>query len=114
MLKVTTKTHGDVVQIDLDGAIDGSDSCRKIHDVIRTQMQAGRPNFVFNLSGVDWVNSLGVGFLVAAAVSAARQDAVVRLFGLTPRVDQVLRACGVVPHVWQGFESEEEALASFE
>jgi anti-anti-sigma factor len=114
MVTVTKRTTGDISLFDLAGAIDGGDSCRKIHEAIRGSLEAGHRKIVLTLTRVDWINSLGVGFLAAACVSAARQDAVVRLVGLSPRVDTVLRACGIVPHVWKDFQDEQSALESLQ
>lgn len=113
MLKVTSSKSGEVSRIALSGAIDGSESCRDIYQAIGREIDGGGRRIILDASGVDWINSMGVGFLVAASVSAVRQGVLVRLCGLTPRVDTVLRACGVVPHVWKAYGTEEEALASF-
>jgi len=113
MLTVTQRMNGDTVLLDLAGVIDGGDSCRRIHELMNAGLEDGHRNFVLNLGGVDWINSLGVGFLAAASVSAVREKAIVRLVALTPRVDTLLRSCGVVPHVWKVFPDEQEALASF-
>jgi anti-anti-sigma factor len=114
MLTVTKRTNDDTSLLDLVGAIDGSDSCRKIHEGIKGSLEAGHRKIVLNLTGVEWINSLGVGFLAAACVSASREDAVVRLVGLSPRVDKVLRACGIVPHIWKHFTDERSALESLQ
>lgn len=113
MLSISRETTGDVVALRMSGAIDGGESCRAIHEAIRKGLDSGLRKFVFNLANVEWINSLGVGFLVAASVSATGQDAVVRIVGMTARVDSVLQASGVVPHIWQNFATEEDALASF-
>ncbi|HMB70799.1 MAG TPA: STAS domain-containing protein [bacterium] len=113
MLKVNRKQHDDVAMIELTGEIDGSDSCRVIHEAIRKSLADGRRKFVFNLAGVDWINSLGTGFLVAAAVAASREGAAVRIVGMKPRVSDVLKACGVVPHVWPAYDEESTAMDSF-
>ena len=107
MLKVKRRLNEGTMVVDLDGAIDGSESCRAIHEAIAKSLAEGQTQFVFNLEKVDWLNSLGTGFLVAAAVSASRQGAVVRLVGLVPRVAGVLKACGVVPHVWKDYPDVE-------
>lgn len=113
MMNVHRHQRDDVVVIRLSGSIDGGDSCRAIHDAIRKALGENRRKFVFDLADVDWVNSLGTGFLVAAAVAASREGAAVRLVGLAPRVADVLEACGVVPHVWPAFPDEDQAVASF-
>jgi anti-sigma B factor antagonist len=110
MLKISARAHDDVLMVILEGTIDGGESCRKIYDVIKDNLASGGRKFIMNLGAVEWINSLGVGFLVAAAVSASRDGAVVRLFGLNPRVSTLLNACGVVPHVWPAFPDESTAL----
>jgi anti-sigma B factor antagonist len=112
MLKVNRKEKDGISVIELSGAIDGSDSCRAIHEAIRKSLSEGRRKFVFNLDGVEWVNSLGTGFLVAAAVAASREGAAVRIVGMKQRVSDVLEACGVVPHVWPAFDDESAAVKS--
>jgi anti-anti-sigma factor len=114
MLTLTKQMHGDTVVVNLEGTIDGSDSCRRIHEIMKDGLSTGHKQFVLNFEGVDWINSLGVGYLAAASVSAVKDDADIRLVGLSPRVDPVLRACGIVPHVWMVFESMSEALESFD
>jgi anti-anti-sigma factor len=113
MVSVNVRLRDDVAVLSVDGPIDGSDSCRKIHEVIKENLDAGRKKFVMDLQRVGWINSLGVGFLAAAAVSACQAGAVVRVAGLTSRVGAVLRACRVVPHVLREFPDEKTATASF-
>jgi anti-sigma B factor antagonist len=114
MLQVTKRAANGVVVIELSGRIDGGDSCRHIHHAFGTSLSEGRRKFVLDLGEVDWINSLGVGFLVAAAVSASREGAVIRVTGLDGRVGSVLHACGIVPHVWKDFADEKSAVASFD
>jgi anti-anti-sigma factor len=113
MLQVNRRRQEEAVVLDLAGPIDGSDSCRAIHRAIHDELERGTRRFVMNLQGVDWVNSLGVGFLVAAAVAAVKEEALVRVIGMSPRVGTALHACGVVPNVWKEFGDEGEALRSF-
>jgi anti-anti-sigma factor len=113
MLEVTKRAVNGIVVIGLAGRIDGGDSCRDIHEAFRNSFSEGRRKFVLDLRGVDWINSLGVGFLVAASVQVSREGAVVHLTGLRDRVGHVLRVCGIVPHVWKEFADEKAAVASF-
>jgi anti-anti-sigma factor len=113
MVSLNVRVQENVAVLSVDGPIDGSDSCRKIHEAIKANLDAGHKKFVMDLHGVGWINSLGVGFLAAAAVSACQAGAVVRVAGLTSRVDTVLRACQVVPYVLRDFPDERAARASF-
>ena len=113
MLEVTRRASNGIAVIGLAGRIDGGNSCRNIHEAFRESLSEGRRKIVLDLGEVDWINSLGVGFLVAAAVSASREGAIVRVTRLDGRVGSVLHACGIVPHVWKDFPDEKTAVASF-
>jgi anti-sigma B factor antagonist len=113
-VKISSRPLDGATVLDLEGPIDGSDTCRAIHEAIRKELDGGHRKFVVNLAGVDWVNSLGVGFLVAAAVSAVKEDAIVKIVGLNPRVGSVLHACGLIPNIWREYPDEGEAVASFQ
>ncbi|MEZ5063515.1 MAG: STAS domain-containing protein [bacterium] len=110
---MTTRKQGDVLVLALQGTVDGSDSCRAIHRTVRDGIDAGLSRFVLDLTDVDWINSLGIGYLAAAATAAVKESASVRIASPSPRVEAVLRAAGVVPHFWQPYATQEEAVASF-
>jgi anti-anti-sigma factor len=112
MLDLTKRRVGDVTVISLQGVIDGGDSCRAIHRTFREELEAGGQKFVVDLTGVEWINSLGIGFLVAASIAAGKEGAAIRLVGMSSRVGAALRACGVVPHMWREAASEDEAITS--
>jgi anti-anti-sigma factor len=113
MLTTSGRKVGDVVIIDLSGRLDGSDPCKEIYDLIKTSLDQGETKFLLNFTQLEWINSLGVGFLAAAVVSIVRSQAALRVYGLTSRVSQVLMTCGVVPNILRNLEDEESALRSF-
>lgn len=114
MVKFEKRIKGDAMIMDIDGPMDGSESCRQIHDAIKEELAAGRRRFVLDLSNVDWINSRGIGFIAAVASSACQAEASLCLAGLTPRVDSVLRTCRLVPQVLKDFPDEKAALKSFD
>jgi anti-anti-sigma factor len=65
------------------------------------------------MQNVKWLNSLGAGVLIAAYASAKRQDAALKLFGITDRVETVLKTCGLIPEVFEVYKDENGALGSF-
>jgi len=113
MLTINSRTTDDVFIIDLEGQIDGGDSSQQILSLIRDTLEAGGKKVLLNLAHVQWINSLGVGFLVASFVSARNNGATMRLYGAPGRVSAVLHACGVAPNIIGIFSDEEEALGSF-
>jgi len=113
MLNITSREAGDVMIIDLDGQIDGGPLSAKIHELIKQNLDAGRKKFILNLTAIKWLNSLGAGILIAAYASAKRQNAMLKLYGTTDRVETVLKTCGLIPEVFEVYADEKGALESF-
>ncbi len=113
MLNIATRDEGGVMIIDLEGQVDGGPPSQNVHDLIKENLEKGRKKFLINLTKVHWLNSLGAGILIAAFASVKRRDAAIKLYGITPRVDAVLRTCGLIPEVFEVYENEEKALQSF-
>jgi anti-sigma B factor antagonist len=113
MLNIATRDTGGVVIIDLEGQIDGGPQSAKIHELIKQNLGQGRKQFVLNLKDVKWLNSLGAGILIAAYVSAKRENAALKVFGVSDRVETVLKTCGLIPEVFEVFADEDGALKSF-
>ncbi len=113
MLNITTRDMAGVMIIDLEGQIDGGPESAKVHELIKASLNSGQKKFILNLTNVKWLNSLGAGILIAAYASAKRQEAALKLFGVSDRVEAVLRTCGLIPEVFEVYKDEGGASASF-
>jgi len=113
MLTFETRTEDGVLVLDLEGKIDGGPESRQIHDEVKRALQEGTNRILINMQRVPWLNSLGVGILIASFVSAKREDAILRMYGAAGRVEAVLNTNGVIPEIFEMYQSEQEALASF-
>lgn len=113
MLNIATSDEGDVMIVDLEGQIDGGPKSQEIHDIVKESLKKGKNKILLNLSKVSWLNSLGAGILIAAFASAKREEGAIKLYGVSPRVETVLRTCGLIPEVFEVYEDKEKALQSF-
>ncbi len=113
MLTIKNRDEGDVLVLDLEGQIDGGPKSEKIQEIIKESIQNGRRKFVLNLSDVKWLNSLGAGVLIASYASAKREKAALKLFGVSDRVETVLKTCGLIPDVFDVYDTEGDAITSF-
>jgi anti-anti-sigma factor len=113
MLTVKDRIEGGVKIFDLEGQIDGGPESKKLHDMIKANLEKGQKKFVLNMQEVKWLNSLGAGILIAAYASAKRADATLKLNSVSDRVGIVLKTSGLIPEVFEVYESEQEALNSF-
>jgi anti-anti-sigma factor len=112
VLTVSPRVVGDVLVLGLSGRVDGSEGSA-IQEAVRAALDDGHTNLILDLREIDWMNSLGVGYIVAALVSTRNRDAHLKLLGTAGRVAVVLRKCGLIPHLIEIFENETEAVASF-
>ena len=103
---------GDVTVLDLKGrlVLEEGDAVFRAH--VNELVEQGRTQIVVNLREVTYVDSCGVGVLVAKFVSVRRQGGDLKLLKLTPRSRHLMEICGLL-NVFEIFDSETEAVASF-
>lgn len=103
---------GDVSILDLKGrlVLDEGDDILRSH--INELVTEGRVKIVVNLQDVTYVDSCGVGVLIAKYVSVRKKGGDVKLLHLTPRSHKVMEISKLLT-VFEIFDSEDRALASF-
>ena len=111
-LKITERRVGDVTILDLQGRLvldDGDTSCAEHIDLLVRQ---GRIRIILNLRDVTYIDSAGVGALIAKFVSLRRRGGDLRLLSLSDRVRRVITIAHLL-EVFDTFESEDLAVRSF-
>ena len=107
------ETHsGDVTLLTLAGRLVADDEDTFFADTVNKLLAAGRIRIVADLREVSSIDSGGVGTLVAKLLSARRRGGDLRLLRPSDRCRRVLEITRLI-EVFQVFESEGEALASF-
>jgi anti-sigma B factor antagonist len=81
-------------------------------DKVNSLLQQGYKKLLLDLGGVSYVDSAGLGQLVALHATSTRHAAVLKLLNVTKRLKDLLVVTRLVT-VFQTFENEAEALASF-
>jgi len=112
MLEITERAAGDVVVLELKGrmVLEGGELALKAY--VDRLVQEGRRKIVLDLRGVSYIDSAGLGMLVAKYASVRRNGGDVRLVHVTERSNRLLSITKLVT-VFRMFESEAEAVASF-
>jgi anti-sigma B factor antagonist len=113
MLNITSRDEGGVMILDLTGQIDGGPDSQRLHELIKEKLEEGQKHFVLNMKDVKWLNSLGAGVLIAAYASAKRQEAALKLAGVKDRISTVLKTCGLIPEVFEIYDNDTDAVASY-
>ena len=110
-MQVDIRKAEDVIIVDLNGRLVAGLGNRMLRDVMDELVAEGWKMILLNLSGVSWVDSAGIGELVASIKMAKRFGVSVKLLRMGDRVKHVLSISQILP-LLDVFEDEVEALRS--
>ncbi len=111
-MKIGRRDAGAVSVLSLTGRLAGEPDHRELDAHIAALLVEGRLDVLINLAGLAWVNSTGLGALVAAFDAVRRRGGRLKLCAVSDRVDDVLGGCGLYS-MFDVHRTEEAALASF-
>ncbi|HVH55285.1 MAG TPA: STAS domain-containing protein [Vicinamibacterales bacterium] len=111
-MNVVERRLGNVTVLDLKGRLVFDEGDGVVRDRINHLVDEGRVNILMNLQDVTYVDSCGIGVLVAKYVSLRRKGGDLRFVNLTPRSRRLLEITKLMG-IFRIFDSEEEAVASF-
>jgi anti-sigma B factor antagonist len=112
-MKFTERREGGVVVIDLKGKLTLGSGDVQLRQIIRDVLDRGEKAILLNLAGVGYMDSAGVGELVASFTTAEAQGADLKLLNLTSKVRDLLQFTQLIS-VFESFSDEKEAVASFD
>jgi anti-sigma B factor antagonist len=101
-----------VTVLDLDGQLifDGGDAV--FRDSINDLIARDRLKLVVNLAHVNYIDSAGIGVLIARFLALRRRGGDIRLANLTARSHRVMTITQLL-NVFDSFDSADEAVASY-
>ena len=83
-----------------------------LRDFIQSLIKGQRKNILLNLSGLQYLDSSGLGELARIYVAVVKQGGTLKVVGLTAKVEEVLKITHL-SRVLQEFPDEQSALRSF-
>ena len=111
-LKMTERQVGNVTMLDLAGNLTIEEDAQSFKDKIHSLIQQGRTQVLVNLANVPYIDSGGLGQLVASYTSLTKANGSMKLLHANTKNQHLLVITRLVT-VFETFESEAEALASF-
>jgi anti-sigma B factor antagonist len=111
-LEVKERQAGDVTILDMKGAVRIGEGSIELRDSIRRLAGEGKKKVLLNLAGVNYVDSSGIGELIANYTTISRQGGQLKLLNLTDRIQNLLVITKLLT-VFDAFDNEAEALKSF-
>ena len=110
-MQVDIRDADDVIIVDLKGRLVAGMGNQMLREVMDELVAKGWKMILLNLSGVSWIDSAGIGELVASIKMAKRFGISVKLLRIGDRVRHVLSISQILP-LLDVFEDEEEALSA--
>ncbi len=108
---VNIRQAGPVSLLDVSGRLT-SFEVGALSDSISRLLKQGRKNIVLNLSGLQYLDSSGIGELARVYVSVLKESGQMKVVGLSPKVEEIFKITQLY-QVFPEFPSEEAALRSF-
>jgi anti-sigma B factor antagonist len=110
-LKLTTRTVQDILVLNCDGRVVFGEESALLRDTVKGLI-AQTKQVVLNLGGVSYIDSGGLGTLVALYTTAHNAGGGIKLSNLTPRVGDLLQVTKLLT-IFEVYDTEEEAIQSF-
>jgi len=111
IFSVTIRQAGSISLVDVCGRLTFLE-VGALRDSICRLLKQGRKNIVLNLSGLQYLDSSGIGELAKIYVSVVKVSGQLKVVGLSPKVEEILKITQLY-QVFPEFPSEEAALQSF-
>ena len=112
-MKIKEKIEGKVAILTLSGNMMGGPETQEVHEKIKSLLADNLKKIVIDLGGVKWMNSSGLGILMAALTSVEQSDGELKLACVADKVQSLLMITQLMK-IFQTFETVDRAVANFE
>ena len=111
-LKLTSREVDGVSVVALEGRIVLGEESNALRECVKGLLASNKKNIVLNMDNVTYIDSAGLGALVAAHHSAHSQNASLKLSNLGSKFQEVLQVTKLLT-VFEVHASEAAAIQSF-
>ena len=111
-LRITDREASGVTVVEIEGRIVLGEESNSFREHIKGLLAAGKKKIVLNLANVSYIDSAGLGSLVATFSSAKGQGATLKLANLGNKFKEVLQVTKLMT-VFDVYDNEAAAVQSF-
>ena len=111
-LKLTTHEKGDVIIVDTSGKLTLGEGTSALRNKLRELVDGGSRRILLNMADVTYIDSSGLGELVAAHTTIITAGGQMKLLNLAKRAHDLLKITKLYT-VFETFEDEASAIGSF-
>lgn len=112
-LEIQARASKDITILDLKGKIILGAESASLRETVRTLLQDGKKKILLNLGNVSFIDSAGVGTLVASFTSARSAGGEMKLNKLTQKFRETLQVTRLLT-VFETYDDEAEAIRHFQ
>ena len=112
-IKMTNSEVDGVSVVTLDGRIVLGEETNFFREKLKSMLAEGKKKIVLNMVNIKYIDSSGLGTLVAAHVSAKTQGASVRLCNLGKKFHEVMQITKLLT-IFDVYDTEAAAVSSFQ
>jgi anti-sigma B factor antagonist len=111
-VKLTTHQTGEVIVVVVSGKLTMGEGASTLRTKIRELVASGSRRIVLNMADVSYMDSSGMGELIAAHTTVTTAGGEIKLLHLAKRVHDLLKLTKLYT-VFEAFEDEASAVNSF-
>jgi anti-anti-sigma factor len=111
-MKATSRDVNGVEIVKLEGKITIGSGDSQLREVIGNAISSGKNKILLDMSGVTTIDSSGIGELVGSYTTVANRGGKLKLLHLPAKLNELLHVTQLIT-VFEVYESEQEAIASF-
>jgi anti-sigma B factor antagonist len=112
-MKMENRLQGQVVILSPMGKLMGGLPSEALHDRIHALIAGNTQRVVIDLQNIEWINSLGLGIVIAGLTSLRNAGGDLRLANANPKIKELLSRTKLLS-VFQIYSSTDSAVASFQ
>lgn len=112
-MEINTRDVNDIAVFEIAGEIRRTDTPgATLHQLVKSSLDRGRRNILLNLKSVEFVDSFGVGEILASYISTQNLGGKLKLSGISKKLYLVFQVT-MLTRVLDICETEDAALKSF-
>ena len=111
-MTLTVRSVNHVAVLDLAGRLTSTDGAGLLKEAVDRLISEGRNSIVLNLSQLSYMDSSGLGEMIACYTTASKAGGAVKLSHTTAKIQDLLSITKLIT-VFDTFDTEQLALDSF-
>ncbi len=111
-MKIKERIENDVAILQISGKLMGGPETQQIHEHIKGLIADNVLNVIIDLGKVKWMNSSGLGVLMASYTTIKNKGGSLKLANVTEKVNSLLMITQLMT-IFKTYESVDRALVSF-